>query len=108
MAWGSKIQAVTAPDMVRAHRFGYCDIDFNRHVNSCRYIEALLNDRSVEFYDNHMIKRFEIAYMDEIHYDDAVELLRESSERDGELQALYEITRDGTSVTRARIKYKKI
>lgn len=101
IARGSKIPTVTAPDLVRSHRFSYCDIDFNRHVNSCRYIEALLNDRDVEFYDSHAITRFEIAYMDEIHYNDLVEIRRSTSGN----SSTYEITRDGNPATRARITY---
>lgn len=100
---GGKIHQVTAPETIRSHRFSYCDIDFNRHVNSCRYIEALLNDRSVEFYDEHPIIRFEIAYMDEIHFNDKVEISRST---DGNTST-YQITRDGIPVTRAIIKYSE-
>lgn len=96
-----KIPSVTDPDLVRRHRFNYCDIDFNRHVNSTRYIETILNDRGVEFFDNHTITRFEIAYMNETHYADIVEIARHS---DGCVSTV-EITRDGTPVTRARVTY---
>lgn len=99
---GGKLQAVAEPDLVRTHRFAYCDIDFNRHVNSCRYIEAILNDHDVDFYDTHSIKRFEIAYMDEIHYNDLVEIRRSTLGP----ACSYEITRDGSPVTRARITFK--
>ncbi|MDE5608239.1 MAG: hypothetical protein K2I64_04830 [Muribaculaceae bacterium] len=100
----SKIQAVTNPDLIRRHRFSYCDIDFNRHVNSTRYIETILNDRDVEFFDTHSISRFEIAYLNEIHYDDTVEIARHS---DGDTSTV-EILRDGTAVTRCRIEYRSI
>ncbi|MBD5214097.1 MAG: hypothetical protein HDS75_04655 [Bacteroidales bacterium] len=98
----SKIQAVTDPDLIRRHRFSYCDIDFNRHVNSTRYIETILNDRKVEFFDSHSIIRFEIAYLSEIHYDDTVEIARHS---DGTTSTI-EILRDGAPVTRCRIEYR--
>ena len=98
---GSKIPAVTSPDFVRAHKFGYCDIDFNRHVNSTRYIEALLNSHTVDFYDTHPISMFEIAYMDEIHFDDRVEI---ACSTNGNVTT-YEITRDGAPATRARLTF---
>lgn len=101
---GGKIHPVTVPEAVRSHRFSYCDIDFNRHVNSCRYIEAMLNDRSVEFYDEHPIRRFEIAYMDEIHYNDKVEISRSTTAG----TTTYQITRDGIPATRAVIEYAGI
>lgn len=96
-----KIPAVTEPDLVRRHRFNYCDIDFNRHVNSTRYIETILNDRGVEFFDRHTIVRFEIAYMNEIHYAEVVDIARRSEGN----TCIIEITRDGAPVTRARITY---
>lgn len=97
----NKIPAVTNPELVRRHRFNYCDIDFNRHVNSTRYIETILNDRGLEFFDTHSIARFEIAYMNETHYADVVDIARHS---EGNVSTV-EITRDGISVTRARITY---
>lgn len=97
----SRIPAVTAPEMIRSHRFNYCDIDFNRHVNSTRYIETILNDRGVEFFDTHSIAKFEIAYMSETHYADTVEISRQS---EGNTSTI-EIARDGKPVTRARVTY---
>lgn len=96
-----RIPPVSEPDLVRRHRFSYCDIDFNRHVNSTRYIETILNDREVEFFDCHTIKRFEIAYMNETHYADIVDVSRHS---EGNV-SIVEITRGGHPVTRARITY---
>jgi len=56
------------------YRFTYCDIDFNRHVNSSRYIELLLNQWSLDFHDRNRLTRFEIAYMHEAYFDEEVEL----------------------------------
>lgn len=56
------------------YRFTYCDIDFNRHVNSSRYIELLLNCRSLDFHDSHRLTRFEISYLHEAYYDEPVEV----------------------------------
>lgn len=56
------------------YTFNYCDLDFNRHVNSSRYIELLLNQWSLDFHDHNRICRFEIAYIHEARYDDSVEV----------------------------------
>lgn len=87
MAW---IEAVALPDrcqVARAgrlrplsayvsapYRFTYCDIDFNRHVNSSRYIELLLNQWSLAFHDRNRLTRFEIAYIHEAYYDEQVDV----------------------------------
>lgn len=97
----AKIQHLDTPDAIRRHTFQYCDIDFNRHVNSTRYIECILNDRSVAFFDTHRITRFEIAFMSETRYDDEVHIAR----CEDEFTSTVEITRNGEPVTRARITY---
>lgn len=97
----AKIQHLDSPDAIRRHTFQYCDIDFNRHVNTTRYIECILNDRSVAFFDTHRIKCFEIAFMSETRYDDEVHIAR----CEDEFTSTVEITRSGEPVTRARITY---
>lgn len=57
------------------YRFQYTDIDFNRHVNSSRYIELLLNQWSLAFHDANRLTRFEIAYVHEARYDMEARLL---------------------------------
>jgi acyl-ACP thioesterase len=56
------------------YRFQYTDIDFNRHVNSSRYIELLLNQWGLDFHDANRLTRFEIAYIHEAHFDMEVTL----------------------------------
>lgn len=70
----SKPQAVTQPERVVDYRFTYCDLDFNRHVNSSRYIELLLNQWSLDYHDHNRLTRFEIAYIKEAYYDQEVQV----------------------------------
>lgn len=56
------------------YRFQYTDIDFNRHVNSSRYIELLLNQWSLDYHDANRLTRFEIAYIHEARYNEEVTL----------------------------------
>lgn len=51
-----------------AYRFRYCDCDFNRHVNTLRYMELLLNQWDMDFFDTHAVRRFDIAFMREAKF----------------------------------------
>lgn len=81
--------------------FKYSDVDLNRHVNSVRYIEHLLNLWDLDFYDNHVIGRFEIAYMKECLYGMEVEIKVDDSTSDCHAEILHE----GEPLCRARIVF---
>lgn len=89
-------------EKVANYTFKYSDIDFNGHVNSLRYIRLLLDQWPLSFHDNHEIKRFEIAYMNEgkAHQEVAISL-SESSE-----DCKLEIIGKESPICRARIIYK--
>lgn len=72
---GSRPRPVAAPDTSSpagyreaTYTIQYTDIDFNRHVNSSRYIELLLNQWTLDFHDLNRLTRFEIAYLHEASY----------------------------------------
>lgn len=69
-----KMLPVSEPQHTTPIRFRYCDLDFNRHINSVRYIEHILNQWDLEFFDRHKITRFDIAYLQECHYGDNANL----------------------------------
>ncbi len=50
------------------YRFRFTDCDFNRHVNTVRYIERVLNQWTLDFHDTHVIERFEVSFMQETRY----------------------------------------
>ncbi|MDE6367628.1 MAG: hypothetical protein K2K94_00130, partial [Muribaculaceae bacterium] len=54
------------------YTFRYCDVDFNRHVNTVRYVELLLNHWGLDWYDTHKIARFDIAFHHECHFGETV------------------------------------
>ena len=74
---------VTDPARIEHYRFTYCDIDFNRHVNSSRYIELLLNQWSLDFHDRFRLTRFEIAYQHEAYFGQDVEVRLSAEPRTG-------------------------
>lgn len=60
----------------KAYTFKYNDIDFYRHVNTCRYITILLNQYSLSEFDENYVKRIEISFLHEGSFGDTVEILR--------------------------------
>lgn len=65
-----------AEALVESYTFKWCDLDFNRHVNTVRYIEHILNMLPREVYETAMIQRFELAFIAECLYGDTVDILR--------------------------------
>lgn len=105
-----KIKRFTPLDIdehVRSSRytFRYCDCDFNRHVNTVRYIELFLNQWTMEFFDRHRIKRLDIAFLHEEHFGNEVQVLLKEVEPDvfkGEIASGEEVS------TRAILKFEEI
>ena len=54
------------------HTFGYVECDLNRHVNTIRYLELMLNQFDLETYDTCQVQRMEIAFMKETRYGETV------------------------------------
>ena len=62
------IQRVSAPGPdaeVLPAGFTYSDLDFNRHVNSARYLERIADALGLDWHDSHRITRLDIAYLHE-------------------------------------------
>ncbi|MDE6137508.1 MAG: hypothetical protein K2F97_08545 [Muribaculaceae bacterium] len=54
--------------------FGYSDIDFNRHVNTVRYIAHVLNHWPLHHHDRYAVRRLDMAFNRELRYGDPAEL----------------------------------
>ena len=65
--------------LVRTIDITYNDIDINGHVNSVKYIEHVLDLWCVEWYREHRLKRFEIAYVAEAHQGEKLNFYREQT-----------------------------
>ncbi len=75
-----RLPEIQSPERVVTHKFRFSDIDFNRHVNTCRYIETIINQWGVDFYDLNRISRFDIVFLSEIHFAEQVEILIERAD----------------------------
>lgn len=55
----------------------YSDVDVNGHINSVKYIEHVLDLFGLDWYREHRVRRFDIAYVAESHYGDTLNFYRE-------------------------------
>ncbi len=69
-----KLPPVEAPDRITEYRVRSSDIDFNRHVNSMRYVEWILNGLDEETRFGRVFKSMEVNYLAETTLGDEVEV----------------------------------
>ena len=97
-----KIREVNPTQMV-THKVMYSDIDFNRHVNTMRYIEMMLDLLPVELLTRNTPMRLDIHFLRECRYGQTLSIGCE--QRDA--SALFEICGDdGIAAVRASIEWK--
>lgn len=85
-----------------SYTFRSSDIDFNRHVNTLRYIGVLLNQWNVDFYDKHRIHRFEISFSKECRENEEVTIGIDDSTD----ECLLEIVHDNVAVCKAKFIFE--
>lgn len=88
-----------------AHTFRYTDIDFNGHVNTMRYLEAVLNLRPLDFYNANDIALLEASFEHECHFGKPVELVTgPSATAEGAFAT--EVVVDGRRAAAVQITYR--
>lgn len=91
--------------VTRTYKFNPSDIDFNRHVNTVRYLEAVINRRPLDFYDSHDIAVLEASFEHECRFGSAVELVTgPSASASGAFTT--EIVSDGRRAAAVQITYR--
>ena len=97
-----KIRAV-APTLHGEHRVVYSDIDFNRHVNTMRYIEMMLDMLPLDRLTAERPVRLDVHFLRECRYGQTLTLGAEMHDD----EALFEISGDGDSAAvRASIVWR--
>ncbi len=74
----SRVKMTKEAVPVRTIDTHYCDIDVNGHVNSIKYIEHVFDLFTVDWYRQHRVRRFEIAYVAETYCGDRLNFYQES------------------------------
>ncbi len=90
----------------REYTWQFCDIDFNRHVNTVQYVRHILNQWGMSRYDTDEIARFDIAFHHECHYGDTA-LLRHA-DTPGSTSVCEIIDPEGRHAVTATIKWRKL
>lgn len=88
-----------------SYTFKYCDIDFNRHVNTIRYLDLVLNLRPLEFYDSHDIMLLDASFDHECYFGREVKLLTGPERRDQTAEITEIIRDDGERAVGVKIKF---
>jgi len=78
----SRVKMDDKAELVHSIDTYYNDVDVNGHINSVKYIEHVLDLFSLSWYDEHPLKRFDIAYVAESHQGDKLNFYREVDESD--------------------------
>lgn len=87
---------------IGSYCFRYTDIDINGHVNSVRYLDSIMQARSMKWHLEHEIARFDIIYQHECHYGNNVEIWSVNVD---EYTDIVDMTVDSKSMVKAQIKW---
>ena len=100
---GGRVKMSDDAQLVRTIDTYYNDVDINGHINSVKYIEHVLDLWPLDWYRDHSIRRFEIAYVAEAHAGDQLLFYREQT---AENEFCVRIVRsDGVDCCRSRVKF---
>ncbi|MBR7011486.1 MAG: acyl-[Muribaculaceae bacterium] len=86
------------------YTFGYMDCDFNRHVNTVRYLSHLMNLFDMDRYDHNFISRMEISFVKETRYGETAQFIIDDSDPMDTLMSVTDA--DGNDHVRARFHWQ--
>lgn len=98
-----KLREVEGVNDIEHYYFQTTDIDFNRHVNTVRYIELVINRWSLDYYDHHRVKLFDINFRNEAHFGDRA-AIRFHRDENG---AVIEIDGESSCYAIAEVRFEK-
>ena len=79
---------IAEPDVESTHTVLYSDVDYNRHCNSCKYLQIMLDTCLPNFLtegdatDGKQTIRLDINYQKEVYLGDTIEVLSKQSENE--------------------------
>lgn len=101
---GGRVKMSNEAQLVRTIDTFYNDVDINGHINSVKYIEHILDLWPIDWYREHTIRRFEIAYVAEAHAGDQLSLWQE---RTAANECCVRITKDAdVEVCRSKVIFR--
>ena len=102
---GGRVKMTDAAQLLRTIDTYYNDVDINGHINSVKYIEHVLDLWPADWYREHRIRRFEIAYVAEAHAGDKLSFYSEPTA--GDAYCIRIVRSDGTECCRSKVTFFK-
>ena len=104
-----KLTAPVQPKSTKSYEVRYSDIDIHHHVNNIKYIEWILDSAPFEINQTHQIHTFEINFLAESSYEDAISIQTETLQESPPV-FLHRVSREGEGkeLCRARTGWKKV
>jgi len=90
-------------EAVSRHRIKYSDIDFNRHTNSMKYLEWMIDLFPLEVFQHQKVRRMDINYLNEALYGEVVEIYHDTPKPD---QHIFDIRRGNELICKAEILFE--
>lgn len=90
-------------EMVKQHEVAYSDIDFNRHANSMKYVEWMLDCFSLDWHQKHAIKRCELNFIHEVFYGDNIAVFCKQQD---DLSSFEIKKTDGSAICRMKLVWQ--
>lgn len=100
---GARLCPLTTSVNESAYRFAVSDIDVNRHVTTRRYIDLIVDQWPLEYYDSHCLHRFEVAFKHEARYGEEARTICSPHDDSDGLTSDVQIEVDGTACCIARV-----
>ena len=111
---GGRVKVGDGAELVRTIETYYNDVDINGHINSVKYVEHVLDLWPLDWYRDHQVRRFEIAYVAESHAGDRLSFYREqTAENDYSIRVTKHVPDpatggEETEVCRSRVVYEPV
>ncbi len=70
MPRAARLLPITEPDDIVEHKIQYSDVDYNKHCNSCKYLEMMLNAKLPDLENRRF--RLDINYVKEVYLGDCL------------------------------------
>ncbi|MDR0547605.1 MAG: acyl-[acyl-carrier-protein] thioesterase [Dysgonamonadaceae bacterium] len=99
----NKIPAIENTEPTMGYTVRYSDIDINKHMNSVKYIEHIINVFDLSFFREKFIQKFEMVYLAEGIFGDKVKLYKQNI---SENEFIIDTKRGEESLCRSRIVWK--
>lgn len=100
-----KVQELSNGNELARFRVLFSDIDMNRHVNSTKYLQWMIDSHSYEHLEATEARSIELSFLSEALLKDEVAVLSEQTE-DQELCSVRR-TNDGKELCRARFEWRR-